>query len=81
MEGDAELAACLAEGEEFVPPIAAGVARVPPLMARLVTWQRMSLSEPLVCRGMSGWSSTMSNSAWLACSRLSRRSSVALVRE
>ena len=28
--------------------------RVPPLTWRLVTWQRMSFSEPLVCSGISG---------------------------
>src|SRR5689334_19344253 len=28
--------------------------RVPPLTLRLVTWHRMSRSEPLVCSGMSG---------------------------
>ena len=27
---------------------------VPPLTCRLVTWQRMSFSEPLVCSGISG---------------------------
>src|SRR5690349_1412550 len=37
----------------------------------------MSFSEPLVCSGISGWSSTFSNAALLACSRRSRRSSVA----
>src|SRR5271163_4698487 len=48
--------------------------RVPPETLRLVTWQRMSFSEPLVCSGISGRSSTLSNSALLACSRASRRS-------
>src|SRR5882757_568836 len=50
--------------------------RVPPLTLRLVTWQRMSFSDPLVCRGISGRSSTMSSSRLLAWSRLSRRSRV-----
>src|SRR6202042_1197491 len=36
----------------------------------------MSFSEPLVWSGVSGRLSTISNSALLACSRLSRRSSV-----
>ena len=40
--------------------------RVPPLISRLVTWQRMSFSEPLVWSGISGRSSTISNSALLA---------------
>src|SRR5271154_1777257 len=31
--------------------------RVPPETLRLVTWQRMSFSEPLVCNGISGRSS------------------------
>ena len=43
--------------------------RVPPLTLRRVTWQRMSFSEPLVCSGISGWSSTCSSSALLACRR------------
>src|SRR6266478_4224547 len=50
--------------------------RVPPLTLRLVTWQRMSFSEPLVWSGISGRSSTISNSGLLACSRASRRSRV-----
>jgi hypothetical protein len=33
---------------------------VPPLTFRLVTWQRTSFSELLVCSGISGRSSTMS---------------------
>ena len=45
--------------------------RVPPLILRLVTWQRMSFSEPLVWSGISGRSSTISNSGLLACSRAS----------
>jgi len=55
---------------------------VPPLTWRLVTWQRMSFSEPLVCfaaqlcSGTSGCSSTINSSTLLACSRLSRRSRV-----
>src|SRR3954469_20312810 len=50
--------------------------RVPPEILRRITWARMSFSEPLVCSGTSGRSSTISNSALLACSRLSRRSSI-----
>jgi len=46
--------------------------RVPPLISRLVTWQRMSFSEPLVCSGISGLSSTLSNSALLARRRASK---------
>ena len=46
-----------------------GSLRVPPLILRLVTWQRMSFSEPLVWSGISGRSSTISNSGLLACSR------------
>src|ERR1700722_17641105 len=49
---------------------------VPPLTWRLVTWQRMSFFDPLVCSGISGRSSTISSSSLLACSRCSRRSSV-----
>ena len=41
---------------------------VPPLIFRLVTWQRMSFSEPLVCSGISGRSRTISNSCLLAVS-------------
>src|ERR1700734_4022634 len=52
-------------------------ARVPPLTLRLVTWQRTSFSEPLVCSGISGLSSTLSNSLLLARWRVSRRSRVA----
>src|SRR5271166_4393911 len=37
--------------------------RVPPLILRLVTWQRMSFSEPLVLSGISGRSSTLSKFA------------------
>src|SRR5215218_2215764 len=54
---------------------------VPPLTLRRVTWQRISFSEPLVCSGVeprsgsTGRSSTISNSALLACNRASRRSS------
>src|ERR1700693_594369 len=33
--------------------------RVPPLILRLVTWQRTSFSEPLVFSGISGLSSTI----------------------
>ena len=51
--------------------------RAPPLMSRLVTWHRMSFSEPLVWSGMSGRSSTLSNSLLLALRRASRRSRVA----
>src|SRR5208282_6084916 len=36
----------------------------------------MSFSEALVCSGVSGRSSTISNSVLLACNRFSRRSSV-----
>jgi len=50
-----------------------GSLRVPPLTLRLVTWQRTSFSDPLVCSGISGRSSTMSNSRLLAWSRASRR--------
>jgi hypothetical protein len=53
-----------------------GSLRVPALTLRRVTWQRMSFSEPLVCSGISGGSSTTSNSASLACRRFSNRSSV-----
>ena len=49
---------------------------LPPLTLRLVTWQRMSFSDPLVCRGISARSSTISSSGLLALSRASRRSSV-----
>jgi hypothetical protein len=38
---------------------------VPPLTFRLVTWQRTSFSEPLVCSGITDRSSTMSNSRLL----------------
>src|SRR5881227_1949320 len=51
--------------------------RVPPLTLRLVTWQRMSFSEPLVCSAISGRSSAISSSALLACRRTSNRSSMA----
>src|SRR5580658_4117035 len=51
--------------------------RVPPLILRLVTWQRTSFSEPLVFSGISGLSSTISNSLLLARWRASRRSSEA----
>ena len=44
---------------------------------RLVTWQRTSFSEPLVCSGISGLSSTLSNSLLLVRWRVSRRSRVA----
>src|SRR3954466_5420478 len=50
--------------------------RVPPLTFRLVTTPRTSFSEPLVWSGISGRSSTFSNSALLACRRLSSRSRV-----
>src|SRR5262245_26867876 len=50
--------------------------RVPALTLRRVTWQRMSFSDPLVCSGISGRSSTISNSDLLVLSRASRRSSV-----
>src|SRR5277367_1087745 len=36
--------------------------RVPPLILRLVTWQRTSFSEPLVCSGISVLSSTFIHS-------------------
>jgi hypothetical protein len=52
------------------------ILRVPPLIFRLVTWSRMSRSEPLVWSGISGRSSTINSSGLLACSRASRRSSV-----
>src|ERR1700674_4539247 len=39
---------------------------VPALILRLVTWQRMSFSDPLVWSGISGRSSTISNQAVLA---------------
>src|SRR6516164_9073965 len=51
--------------------------RVPPEIFRLVTWQRMSFSDPLVCKGMSGRSSTNRSSLFWALSRLKSRSSVA----
>ena len=50
---------------------------VPPLILRLMTWQRMSRSEPFVCSGISGRSSTINSSGLLACSLASRRSSTA----
>ena len=40
--------------------------RVPPEILRLVTWDRMSFSDPLVWRGISGRSSTTSSWARLA---------------
>src|SRR5271168_476461 len=51
--------------------------RVPPLISRLVTWQRMSFSDPLVFSGTSGLSSTISNSFLLARWRPSKRGLVA----
>ena len=39
---------------------------VPPLTFRLVTWQRTSFSEPLVCQWNLGPISTMSDSRLLA---------------
>jgi hypothetical protein len=39
-------------------------------------WQRMSRSEPLVCSGVSGRSSTINNSDLLAFNRSSKPSSV-----
>jgi hypothetical protein len=50
--------------------------RVPTLTFLRVTLARMSFSEPFVCSGVRGWASTLSNSTFFACSRLSRRSSV-----
>ena len=50
--------------------------RVPPLIFRLVTWQRMWFSEPLVLSGISGLSRTLSNSLLLAHRRVSNRSRV-----
>ena len=89
-EGDTELLAGLPQTEESVPTIASGVglgaaADLPlghPRLRGGRLWQRMSFSEPLVCSGVepqsgsTGWSSTISSSALLACSRASRRSSV-----
>src|SRR4051812_18585554 len=51
--------------------------RVPPEILRLVTRQRMSLSEPLVCSGISGRSSTTSSSSLLARRRATVASSSA----
>src|SRR3954466_5445728 len=48
--------------------------RVPPLTLRRVTWARMSFSDPLVCSGISGRSSTRRSSGLLACNRASSRS-------
>jgi hypothetical protein len=50
--------------------------RVSALTFRLVTWQRMSFSDPLVWSGILGRSSTLNNSGLLALSRASSRSSV-----
>ena len=47
--GNAELAASLGEPEERVAAVATDIAAVSAADARLVTWQRMSSSEPLVC--------------------------------
>jgi hypothetical protein len=57
---DAEFGAGLGEGDEGIARIATAMLRVPPETLRLVTWQRMSFSEPLVCSGISGRSSTLS---------------------
>ena len=62
---DAELGAGLGEGEEGIARIATAIAAGAETL-RLVTWQRMSFSEPLVCSGISGRSSTLSSSALLA---------------
>ena len=51
--------------------------RVPTLILRRVTWQRISFSEPLVCSGVSGRSKTHHQQlGLLACRRASKRSSV-----
>jgi hypothetical protein len=49
--------------------------RVPPLTLRRVTWARMSFSEPLVCSGISGRSSTRSSSGLVGVQALEQRSS------
>src|SRR3954469_17915132 len=62
-EADVQLGACLDQPEESIAAVASKVARVPPLTLRLVTWQRMSFSEPLVCSAISGRLSAISSSA------------------
>ena len=75
-ERQAELGAGLHQAEQHVAGDAAGLALVPPEILRLVTWARMSFSEPLVCSGISGRSSTRRSSALRSRSRARRRSSV-----
>src|ERR1700674_37769 len=76
-ESDTELGAGFGQAEESIAAIATSVASVPPLIFRLMTWQWISRSDPLVWSGMCGRSKTTSNSALLACNRASRRASVA----
>ena len=73
-EAEAELGARLGQAEKGIAAVAPDVAAVPPLTLRRVTWARMSFSDPLVCSGISGRSSTRSSSGLLACKRSSSRS-------
>src|SRR5713101_2606169 len=75
-EGDGELGAGFGEAEEGILQSRPVSLRVPPLILRLVRWQRMSFSEPLVWSGISGRSSTISNSGLLAWSLASSRSRI-----
>jgi hypothetical protein len=67
-ERDFELGAGFGEAKEGITAVTTISLRVPALTFRLVTWQRMSFSDPLVCR-ISGRSSTINNSRLLALSR------------
>ena len=51
---DAQFGAGLGEPEEGIATVSPDITAVPPLTLRLVTWLRMSRSEPLVCSGISG---------------------------
>jgi hypothetical protein len=57
-ERDFELGAGFGEAKEGITAVTTISLRVPALTFRLVTWQRMSFSDPLVCR-ISGRSSTI----------------------
>jgi hypothetical protein len=65
-EGHPELGAGLQQLRKVSRACLRASERVSPEILRLVTKQRMALSEPLLCSGISGRSSTSSSSALLA---------------
>jgi hypothetical protein len=75
-ERDAEFATSVHQAEEGIATIASGVAVSAAADLALNDVTANVALRAVVCSGISGLSSTVSNSALLACSRCNRRSSV-----